>query len=75
MRQLSVSGVAPSASLLASSLSVIAFDEFFNYKGYELHEYRAFFEFLERFGVACRFIGYAGQQVSLIVEAVQRPRG
>ena len=53
--------------------AVIVFDEFFNYKGYELHEYKAFFEFAERFDVAYRFIGYAGQQVSLIVEAVRKP--
>jgi predicted O-methyltransferase YrrM len=53
--------------------AVVVFDEFFNYKGYELHEYKAFFELVERFDVAYRFIGYAGQQVSLIVEAVRRP--
>ncbi len=51
--------------------AVVVFDEFFNYKGYELHEYKAFFEFAERFEVAYRFIGYAGQQVSLIVESVR----
>ena len=51
--------------------AVVVFDEFFNYKGYELHEYKAFFEFVERFDVAYRFIGYAGQQVSLVVEAVR----
>ena len=50
------------------------FDEFFNYKGYELHEYKAFFEFAERFDVGYRFIGYAGQQVSLMIEAVRRPQ-
>jgi hypothetical protein len=53
--------------------AVIVFDEFFNYKGYELHEFKAFFEFAERFEVAYRFIGYAAQQVSLVVEAVRRP--
>ena len=55
-----------------ASGAVIVFDEFFNYKGYELHEYKAFFELVERFDLAYRFIGYAGQQVSLVVEAVRR---
>ena len=53
--------------------AVIVFDEFFNYKGYELHEYKAFFEAAERFDLAYRFIGYAGQQVAVMIEAVRRP--
>jgi hypothetical protein len=53
--------------------AVLVFDEFFNYKGYELHEYKAFLEFVERFDVAYRFIGYSAQQVSLVVEVVRRP--
>jgi predicted O-methyltransferase YrrM len=53
--------------------AVIVFDEFFNYKGYELHEYKAFFEAAERFDLGYRFIGYAGQQVSVKIEAVRRP--
>lgn len=52
--------------------AVIVFDEFFNYKGYELHEYRAFAEFAERFDVQYSFLAYSGQQVSLCVEAVRR---
>jgi predicted O-methyltransferase YrrM len=53
--------------------AVIVFDEFFNYKGYELHEYKAFFEATERFDLGYRFIGYAGQQVAVAIEAVRRP--
>jgi predicted O-methyltransferase YrrM len=53
--------------------AVIVFDEFFNYKGYELHEYKAFFEAAERFDLAYRFIGYAGQQVAVAIDAVRRP--
>jgi len=49
------------------------FDEFFNYKGYELNEYKAFFEIAERFDLAYRFIGYAGQQVAVVVDTVRRP--
>jgi predicted O-methyltransferase YrrM len=52
--------------------AIIAFDEFFNYKGYELHEYKAFFEFVERFAVAHRFIAYSGHQVSLRVDATNQ---
>jgi predicted O-methyltransferase YrrM len=53
--------------------AIIVFDEFFNYKGYELHEYKAFFEVVERFDLAYRFIGYAGQQVAVVVDTQGRP--
>jgi predicted O-methyltransferase YrrM len=56
-----------------ASGAVIVFDEFFNYKGYELHEYKAFFEAAERFDLAYRFIAYAGQQVGVMIDAVRRP--
>jgi len=52
--------------------AVIVFDEFFNYKGYELHEYKAFFEFASRFEADYRFIGYSAQQVSLVVETLSQ---
>jgi predicted O-methyltransferase YrrM len=56
-----------------ASGGVIVFDEFFNYKGYELHEYKAFFEAAQQFGLEYRFIGYAGQQVAVAIDAVRRP--
>jgi predicted O-methyltransferase YrrM len=56
---LTVSRLAPGA--------VIVFDEFFNYKGYERHEYKAFFEWVEQHRIDHTFIGYSGQQVSVIV--------
>jgi predicted O-methyltransferase YrrM len=49
--------------------AVLVFDEFFNYPGFELHEYKAFFEFVERFDVEYRFVGYSGHQVSLVIDA------
>ena len=55
--------------------ALIVFDEFFNYKGYELHEYKAFFEVTERFDLACRCIGYAGQQMAVVVDTVRAPAG
>jgi len=53
--------------------AVLVFDEFFNYVGFEMHEYKAFFEFVERFDVKYRFIGYSGQQVSMVIDGVDRP--
>jgi predicted O-methyltransferase YrrM len=53
--------------------AVLVFDEFFNYLGFELHEYKAFFEFAERYDVKYKYIGYSGQQVSLVVDAIQTP--
>ena len=53
--------------------AVLVFDEFFNYVGFEMHEYKAFFEFIERFDVKYRFIGYSGQQVSVVIDGVDRP--
>lgn len=47
--------------------AVIVFDEFFNYKGYEQHEYKAFFEWVDNYKLGYRFIGYSGQQVSLVL--------
>jgi predicted O-methyltransferase YrrM len=53
--------------------AVLVFDEFFNYKGYEQHEFKAFFEFAGRFDVVHRFIGYSAQQVSVVVDSVRSP--
>lgn len=53
---------------------VIVFDEFFNYKGYEQHEYKAFFEWVEAHQATYRFIAYSGQQVSVIVDHLGAPR-
>jgi len=51
--------------------AVLVFDKFFNYQGFELHEYKAFFEFVERFDIEYRFVGYSGHQVSLVIDVVQ----
>jgi predicted O-methyltransferase YrrM len=47
--------------------TVIVFDEFFNYPGYENHEFQAFFEFVEKYGISYKFISYAGQQAGVII--------
>ncbi len=36
---------------------VLLFDEFYNYKGFEEHEFRAFFEFIERTGCEFKVLG------------------
>ncbi len=51
--------------------SIIVFDEFFNYPGYRLHEFKAFHEFVETYAVGYSFIGYSGQQVSLVIESIR----
>jgi hypothetical protein len=38
--------------------TLIVFDEFFNYAGWEQGEYKAFVEFVERTGVEFEYIGY-----------------
>lgn len=47
--------------------TVIVFDEYFNYPGWEDGEAKAFGEFLTRTGLSCEFLGYSngGQQVAV----------
>jgi len=49
--------------------TIIVFDEYFNYPGWELHEHRAFLEFIEFTGLNYRYLVYnkTGQQVAAIV--------
>jgi len=44
---------------------VLIFDEFFNYHGYQLHEFKAFQEFLARTKLKPDYLAYSGQQVSV----------
>lgn len=55
--------------------TIILFDEYFNYPGWELHEYKAFQEFVETAGVQYDYIGLNvnNQQVAVRVNAI-RPR-
>jgi predicted O-methyltransferase YrrM len=48
--------------------SVIVFDEFFNYPGYRLHEYRAFQEFISETGRKFHFASFSGQQVTVVMQ-------
>ena len=38
--------------------TVIVFDEYFNYPGWQQHEYRAFMEFTEMHRIRFEYIGY-----------------
>ena len=45
--------------------TVILFDEYFNYPGWERHEFKAWQEFVQERGIAYEYIGYARQQVAV----------
>ena len=52
--------------------SVIAFDEYFNYPGWEQHEHRAWQEFVTKSGIEFEFVAYTldHEQVALVVTKV-----
>jgi hypothetical protein len=47
--------------------TVIVFDEYFNYPSWQVHEHKAFQEFLARSGHRAEFIGYAFQQLAVVI--------
>lgn len=50
--------------------TILVFDEFFNYVGYEHHEYRAFFEFIKKTKLEYKYVAYSGQQVAVCLTKV-----
>lgn len=50
--------------------TVIVFDEFFNYPGWQRHEYKAWQEFLARTGVDFRYEAYTYQNHQVVVRLV-----
>ena len=48
--------------------TVIVFDEYFNYPAWQVHEHKAFREFLARTGRTCKYVGYSFQQVVAVME-------
>ena len=48
--------------------AVIVFDEFLNYPGFRQHEYRAFHEFIAETGRKHRFVSFAGNQATAVLE-------
>lgn len=54
--------------------SVILFDEYFNYPGWQDGEHRAWREYVERTGLSFRYDGYTYNHEQLIVVVTGRPR-
>ena len=54
--------------------TVIVFDEYFNYPGWQQYEYRAFQEFTEESGTAYEYIGYCrnGQHAAVRITEVRK---
>ena len=50
--------------------SVILFDEYFNYPGWERHEYKAWQEFITKRQIHYDYLGYARQQVAVRIRAI-----
>jgi len=48
--------------------TIIVFDEFFNYHGFELHEYKAFYELIEANDLSFEFISFSGQEVGVRIK-------
>jgi predicted O-methyltransferase YrrM len=47
--------------------SVVLFDEYFNYPGWEEHEHRAWCEFVDREGIAFEYLAYTGNFEQLAI--------
>ncbi len=53
--------------------TVIVFDEYFNYPGWEQHEYRAFQEFVARTGRSYEYIGFASAAQAVALQITSSP--
>lgn len=53
--------------------SVIVFDEFLNYPGWQEHEYRAFMEFVEEYRVRFSYLSFASSYMSVAVRLESTP--
>lgn len=54
--------------------TIILFDEFYNYVGWEHGEYKAFSEFIAATGKTFSYIGYGQEQVVVIIEQIKNIR-
>ena len=50
--------------------AVIVFDEYFNYPGWERHEFKAWQEFVAEHAIDYTYLGYARQQVALRITGI-----
>ena len=46
---------------------MLVFDEFFNYPGWQLHEFRAWTEFIEQTGRTFEYLAYTGNNEQVVV--------
>lgn len=53
--------------------SVVVFDEFFNYPGWQEHEYRAWTEYVERTGIAFRYEAFTVDDEQVVVTLTSLP--
>ena len=53
--------------------SVIIFDEYFNYPGWQHHEHRAFTEFVAEAGLTFQYLGFASSGQALLVQVADNP--
>ncbi|MDI9916212.1 class I SAM-dependent methyltransferase [Rhodococcus sp. IEGM 1379] len=51
--------------------SIVVFDEFFNYPGWQHHEYRAWTEFVTRTGISFEYVGYTVDNEQVIARAIR----
>lgn len=51
--------------------SIVVFDEFFNYPGWQQHEYRAWTEFVTRTGISFEYLGYTVDNEQIVVKIVR----
>ena len=45
--------------------SIIIFDEYFGYPGWQLHEFKAYQEFVTKFSIKYKYIAYTNMQVAI----------
>ncbi|MFZ2177034.1 MAG: class I SAM-dependent methyltransferase [Rhodococcus sp. (in: high G+C Gram-positive bacteria)] len=50
--------------------SVLVFDEFFNYPGWQQHEYRAWKEFVDRTGLGFEYLSYTANNEQVVVRVI-----
>ena len=55
--------------------TVIQFDEYLNYPGWQRHEYKAFAEFCERTGMKYRYLAFASSDQAVSVKIDDDGRG
>lgn len=51
--------------------TIVCFDEYFNYPGWEMHEHRAWLEHAAERGVEFQYVGYSDEQVAVRVNATK----